>query len=221
MNFVNEYTISDMINTAILLITFIGILLTFFTLLEMKRQRKISIMPRIIISLDDESEFGFFIPKKVSVEDKYNYSLRLKLKNVGNGAANLINLNYVIDNNLIDSRWCDIDNNLIFINTHRKTVEVFSLENDNNIVYPSISANEEVVIDTNDIMQIIYMMLSIYMKHDKNKLYSAKKIIDINMKYFDILGNEYKRKFSIHIKEITEGCADRESGYFIKCTILQ
>lgn len=47
MEFSNVITISDIINTIVLIFSSITILLTYLTLIEMKKQRNISILPNI------------------------------------------------------------------------------------------------------------------------------------------------------------------------------
>ena len=129
MVFIKEYTFSDIINSIILFFTLVGIILTFFTLLEMKKQRKISIIPKLILYIDDEDMFGIHIANKVKDDDKYNENLRFKIKNVGNGSANWIQINYHINDEIIDLRWCTKwENNTVIVDTKKHTSDVFDLQ---------------------------------------------------------------------------------------------
>lgn len=217
MVFIKEYTFSDIINSIILFFTLVGIILTFFTLLEMKKQRKISIIPKLILYIDDEDMFGIHISNKVKDDDKYNENLRFKIKNVGNGSANWIQINYHINDEIIDLRWCTKwENNTVIVDTKKHTSDVFDLQRSNKRIYSTIPSNGDLSVNPEEVTQIIYTMMCIYLKNDNKKLYSIKNILDISISYYDVIGNKYKSKFFININKIN---SDENDGVYISHNI--
>ena len=81
MEFSNVITISDIINTIVLIFSSITILLTYLTLIEMKKQRNISILPNIFIKYN--SEIIYNTKNMRSEHSKFN----LSIQNNGNSIA--------------------------------------------------------------------------------------------------------------------------------------
>ena len=203
MEFSNVITISDVINIIVLIFSSITILLTYLTLIEMKKQRNISILPNIFIKYNSKIIYN---TKNMNNEHcKFN----LSIQNNGNSIAKNIKCTLYIcelenekfshlkfsNNSLyydfkdyIGVRPSDCINKNIFIQTLQKgdvyTIDTNSIENTIKCIAKSIIESHDKNINKNELIA------------EWNRLH--RKLL-LNVYYTDIIGNNYNINFDLSL----------------------
>lgn len=193
---VYEITISDIVNIGLFLVAVFGIILTFFTLKEMKNQRILSIRPLLVF--DDIEE------RELLSTDNPNYfnPFDFRIRNVGNGIASDINISVQIDSDFF------VKDRIV---SETKDDVSIKIEAGNAIVYTEISKvfnqyvegcqllipGEEYRIHQFEKLNGVYW--GILIEIIKGSMTDQGHIMDITVEYRDILENKYMSKYEVYL----------------------
>lgn len=195
MHLSDTITISDIINSVLAIITLCGVFITYRTLIEMKEQRLLSIKPQLALTLT-----------KSFCEDRsfeYLGSPRLVLHNLGNGVAKDICIKYHISINEIAEISSVVHNDSyskIYLNKFNYRLnDIIDKEEIKYIkTIDSILKDQKIKIS----MEVLggVLVAGLTSRYVKNIEWKKKIVFPIEIRYKDILDNNYRTIYEVGIK---------------------
>lgn len=192
----------DLINVGVLIVSCIGIFLTYSTLLEMKKQRIISIRPFPKFQFEEIIEFNIYN----ILEHPQSKSFNIMIMNVGNGLLKDLRLDIDLDERFAKSLdTCILFNDLLHFN-----IEINNRVYIINETYKNITVTHEVLevgqsidVAQASIVKLVNFLICIYYYKNQNFLIDDFIILKISLQYSDIMDNIYEYRYNLKLQYLS------------------
>lgn len=230
MRFDNSISIGD-------IISILALLITFFTLLMMKKQREDANRPYLVLDYNNEFDEIFNIkPKEFDIDEIWNnaildcdlYSINkkpfdFKVINIGNGVAREIKVKIKVENIDIikQDENIDIKHNTLILGCPEEIRDIYignkSLD-DYEFEFSNLGSNNSFSL-TNNLTRFESIVNSVLVSYMSNRGFESIinrliPTIKIELKYKNILNKKFKETYKIDVCPCLIG--NNESTYTIK-----
>lgn len=171
----------------------VGIVLSCLIFAEVRRQRQLSFMPEILLSMP--KYVLYYTPDPDEAYQQSNY-LCFDILNAGNGTAEDITIKYSLNRSFLEScRWCKVHNSRVSIRVNRTETRTYSLVEKCRLNAPLLR-DGKFEIAPKKLNRLLYAVWALYLKNGE-ELPGVIRIMDIEIGYKDILKKAYQSKYQI------------------------
>lgn len=193
MNWTDGLTGSGVFNGIILGLLTAGIIIGLLAFIEIRKQRRLGILPKIVLSIP--KYILYYAPNPDEVYQESNY-LSFDLQNIGGGAAENIKVRYHFNRRFLeDCRWCRLHNSRVTLRMKHSETRTYSLTEKSSYDRPLLQ-NEKLEIMPEKLNRLLYAVWAQYLKKGM-ELPAFIKIMDVEIEYNDILRGIYKSSYQI------------------------